>query len=392
LPIPSSPTAATASPTSGATPLTVQFDGSGSSDPDSGDTLSYAWDLDGDGSYDDSTAQKPSYTYDQAGSYQVDLKVSDGREGSDALDEKLTITAGDTPPVANIATPAAGTTWKVGDIISFSGSASDAQDGTLPASGLSWELIMHHCPSNCHTHPIQTFPGVDSGTFAAPDHEYPSYLELRLTATDSGGLTDTKSMRLDPKTVVLTFESDPSALNLVVGSSSATAPFSRTVIIGSNNSISASSPQTLGGKTYNFVSWSDGGAQTHNITAPATATTYTARFSESSTYGLKESTKSDRSGAADLQGITASGNIYVFTSPEAGVKQVSFYLDDPNMTGTPRQVENTGPWDFAGGTTSTANPLDTTKLSNGSHTITAKVSPTDGTAAKTVSSSFTVRN
>jgi hypothetical protein len=26
----------------------------------------------------------------------------------------------------------------------------------------------------------------------ARDHEYPSYLELRLTATDSGGLTDTK--------------------------------------------------------------------------------------------------------------------------------------------------------------------------------------------------------
>ena len=39
-----------------------------------------------------------------------------------------------------------------------------------------------------------------------------------------------------------------------------------------------SSPQTKGSKTYTFVSWSDGGAQTHNIVAPATATTYTARF------------------------------------------------------------------------------------------------------------------
>ena len=34
--------------------------------------------------------------------------------------------------------PAAGTTWKVGDVIAFSGSATDAQDGTLPASALSW--------------------------------------------------------------------------------------------------------------------------------------------------------------------------------------------------------------------------------------------------------------
>jgi hypothetical protein len=30
---------------------------------------------------------------------------------------------------------------------------------------------------------------VASGSFTAPDHEYPSYLELRLAATDSGGLS-----------------------------------------------------------------------------------------------------------------------------------------------------------------------------------------------------------
>ena len=54
-------------------------------------------------------------------------------------------------------------------------------------------------------------------------------------------------------------------------------PFTRTVIVGSSNTISAY-PAEQGPKTYAFISWSDGGAQTHNITAPATATTYTARF------------------------------------------------------------------------------------------------------------------
>ena len=91
----------------------------------------------------------------------------------------MTITVGNTPPTATINTPAAGTTWKVGDAISFSGSATDTQDGTLPASSLSWQLILHHCPSNCHAHPMQSFAGVAGGSFTAPDHEYPSYLELR---------------------------------------------------------------------------------------------------------------------------------------------------------------------------------------------------------------------
>src|SRR5262249_35170368 len=51
-----------ATPTSGDPGMTVQFDGSGSTDAD-GDPLSYAWDLDGDGLYNDSTAVNPQWTY-----------------------------------------------------------------------------------------------------------------------------------------------------------------------------------------------------------------------------------------------------------------------------------------------------------------------------------------
>ena len=103
----------------------------------------------------------------------------------------------------------------------FSGSGTDTQDGNLPASALSWSLILHHCPSTCHTHPLQDFVGVASGSFTAPDHEYPSHLELVLTATDSGGLTDTASVTLLPQTVNLTFTTSPSGLQLVLNGSSA---------------------------------------------------------------------------------------------------------------------------------------------------------------------------
>jgi hypothetical protein len=138
---------------------------------------------------------------------------------------------------------------------------------------------LQHCPSNCHAHPVEKFVGVASSKFTTPDHEYPSYLELKLTATDSSGLSDTKSIRLDPKTVVLTFQSSPGGMQLVVNGTTGTATFSRTVIVGSHNTVSAVSPQLRGKKTYTFSSWEDGSsAATRTITAPATATTYTARY------------------------------------------------------------------------------------------------------------------
>ena len=270
------PTAvASANPTSGAAPLTVAFDGSGSSDPD-GDALAYAWDLDGDGAFDDATNATATYTYTQPGSYTATLRVTDpsGASGTSSV----TISAGNTPPTAVIDTPGAGTTWKVGDVITFSGHATDAQSGTLAASALTWSLVLQHCPSTCHEHPLQTYAGTASGSFVAPDHEYPSHLDLRLTATDSGGLTNTTTVRLDPQTVDLTFASTPQGLTLAVGSTSQTTPFTRTAIVGSTLSVSAPSPQASGGVAYEFVGWSDGGAQTHSIVAGAAPATYTATY------------------------------------------------------------------------------------------------------------------
>ena len=275
------PTAvASASPTSGAAPLTVGFSGAGSSDPDPGATLTYAWDLDDDGAFDDAAGATASWTYQQPGTYTPELRVTDNLGASDT--DAVTITAGNSPPTATIASPSSSLRWKVGDTVSFSGGATDAQSGTLPASALSWSLILNHCDSggNCHQHPVQSWPQVASGSFSAPDHEYPSYLELTLTATDPGGLTDTDTVRLDPQTVNLTFSTSPSGLQLTVGSAAQATPFTRTVIVGSRNSVSAPSPQTLNGRSYGFQRWSDNGGQAHDIIAPATAATYTATYQE----------------------------------------------------------------------------------------------------------------
>jgi hypothetical protein len=125
---------------------------------------------------------------------------------------------------------------------------------------------------------VQTFDGTATGSFSAPDHEYPSHLELVLTARDSSGRTGTTSVRLDPRTVQLTFASSPSGRTLTHFSQAGTTPFTRTVIVGSANTISAPSPQGSGLFRYCYRSWSDGGAQSHTVTAPETPTTYTATF------------------------------------------------------------------------------------------------------------------
>ena len=189
-----------------------------------------------------------------------------------------TTAAANLPPVPVIDTPASSLTWKVGDLVPFTGHATDPEQGTLSASALSWSLVIQHCPSNCHSHTIQSWSGVSGASFNAPDHEYPAYLELRLTATDGGGLASTTTLRLDPQTVALTFASSPSGLLLSVNASSQATPFMRTVIVGSTNSVSAFTPQSLGGTTYSFSSWSDGGAQTHNVVAPASPATYTGTY------------------------------------------------------------------------------------------------------------------
>jgi glucose/arabinose dehydrogenase len=259
-----------ASPTAGPAPLTVQFDATGSTDPD-GDPLAYSWDLNGDGTFGDSTSATPSFTYTQNGQYTVGLRVSDGRGGLGT--DQTTIIVGNIRPTATITSPAAGTLWKVGDVISFSGSATDPVDGQLPPSALTWNLVLHHCPTDinlCHTHDLQSWLGVSSGSFTAPDHAYPAYLELQLTATDSRGLTTMVSRRLDPRTVQVTLASSPGNLQLTIDGTTAPTQIVRTVIQNSTHTIGAAS-QTIGKRSYEFRSWSDGKPALHTIVVAATS-------------------------------------------------------------------------------------------------------------------------
>ena len=296
-------TVATATPKSGAAPLSVHFDGSGSQPAQPGDTLTYAWDLDGDGQFDDSTAQTLDFVYSSPGSFTARLRVTDNH-GMSKISDPIVISASNAAPTAVIDTPGSSLTWKVGDVITFSGHATDPQDGTLPASALTWNVVLLHCPADCHEHTLETLIGASGGSFAAPDHDYPSSLRLDLTATDSEGLSTTQSVSLQPKTVNLAFQSTPSGMQILIGDGGGATPFTRTVIVGSQNTINAPSPQTLGGSPYAWVSWSDGGAESHTVTAGSTPMTLRATYAAADL---------STSAASDPAPVVCSGSALAYT-------------------------------------------------------------------------------
>ena len=253
---------ASASPTQGPTPLTVNFSSSGSSDPE-GQPLSYSWNF-GDGTT--STQANPSHTYAVAGPYQVRLTVSDGVNST--LSTPIAISAGNRP-VVTISSPTDGAIFRAGDVITFSGTATDVEDGALPASAYTWNIDFLH---EGHVHPGTPIIGVTSGTFTIPTsgHDFSGFTRYRitLTVTDSSGLQSSQSATIFPDKVNLTFGTMPAGVTLYLDGIAHTTPFTYDTLIGFNHEIEARNA-TVGTTTYTFASWSDGGTQDHVIVVPA---------------------------------------------------------------------------------------------------------------------------
>jgi glucose/arabinose dehydrogenase len=255
---------AKATPANGPAPLDVELDATGSTDQDPGETLAFAWDLDEDGEFDDSTEAKFSHLYAASGIYTASVRVSDLAGASDTAE--VEIQAGNTPPEATITTPLSSLKWGAGEQIPYAATATDAQQDPLPEAAFDWEFFIEHCPSDCHEHPLQEIKDKSSGSITGFDHEFPSKLRLELTVTDAGGLTGNDSVTIDPRTVQIELHSNPAGLQLSLNTQSAVAPFTRSVIDGSHNTVIAPLFQPLAGVPYSFEAWSDGGDPAHTIT------------------------------------------------------------------------------------------------------------------------------
>jgi hypothetical protein len=241
--------------------------------------LAYQWQRNGS---DIAGATASSYTIasvaasDNGATFRARVSNSLGTVTSNSA--TLTVTTNQAP-TATITAPAMGAQYSGGQTISFAGDANDAEDGSLPASAYDWAVVFHH---DTHTHPfLDSIPGVKSGSFVIPNRGETAtnvWYRIHLTVRDSGGLVTTTFRDVTPRVSNLTVQSNPAGLQLTIDGMPVTAPATFGSVVGMIRSIGAPSPQTSGGNSYVFGAWSDGGAATHELAAPATNTTYTATF------------------------------------------------------------------------------------------------------------------
>jgi Ca2+-binding RTX toxin-like protein len=222
------------------------------------------------------------------------VRVKDNRGAlSDAA--TVRIDAGNEAPAPVIESPFADVPFKVGQQITLSGSAADPEDGQLEGSSLSWEVLQHHTAPNHHTHPFYSQTGNNLTITAPPPEDLDAtgpgnYLEVRLTATDSKGLSKTVTREVQPNRVDVSFVTDPSALSLLINGQTFTTPTTLVSWEGYTLNLNVPSPQTLSGTTYAFSSWSDGEAQQHDVVTGPAPSSYTATFAATSTACTKTGT------------------------------------------------------------------------------------------------------
>ena len=188
----------TTTPDSGRAPLAVTFDASASFDPD-GNPLTYMWQF-GDGT----TGRGPIVTHQYpAGSYQVSLMVTDS-EGTNSVVSDIRVVSGNTRPTPILDTPRDGLVYHEGQLIEFTGTAIDLEEGLIPCRQFVWKVIFHH---KGHTHPFLGPLQDCSGIFVIDSHGVEqTFYEVQLTVEDTGTplgangvLTGTRSVTLLPE-------------------------------------------------------------------------------------------------------------------------------------------------------------------------------------------------
>jgi hypothetical protein len=176
---------------SGLAPLKVEFSSRGTFDPDH-NPLTYLWDF---GDNTTSTAANPTHSYGKNGSYFVLFTVQDNKGGI-ASGHSMKIVVGNLAPHAVILSPPNGTVVHNGELVHFSGTGSDPEDGAIDPNNMIWSAKLYH---NDHTHPALNGVIGPTGTLPVPPAFHDTgtlFFRLKLRVVDSEGLSDSTTIDL----------------------------------------------------------------------------------------------------------------------------------------------------------------------------------------------------
>ena len=276
-------------------------------------------------------------------------------------------------PVPTIVAPASGATFKAGDTVAFSGSATDAEDGVLAATRLTWWAELHH---DTHHHPFQPETTGDSGSVTIPVRGETSdniFYRFHLRATDSAGVATEVTRDIQPQKAQIALATVPAGLALSLDGQPVTTPSSVTGVVGIERDLGATD-QNFNGRRYRFATWSDGGAATHTIATPTANTTYTATFTDigaaintAPVVALTGTPATGTTGTAITLAATA-------TDSDGSVAKVEFF-DGSTLLGTDTSSPYTLAW---------------TPTTTGAHSLTARATDNLGLAATSAAVVVTV--
>lgn len=275
LPANQAPTAAFSVDTdSGTTPLTVNFDASGSTDTD-GSIVSYAWDF-GDG--DSGVGQQVSHTYTSDGSYTATLTVTDNAGAEDSDSDVIDSISASHYPTARY------------DV--------DVDSGPAPLT-VSFDASTSSDPDNDIINYFWQFGDGDNASGVTTSHTYtvPGSYDVQMLATDSASQGDVADVR----TITVQGPNTLPTAAFTVDVNSGTSP----VTVNFDATTSSDSDGSVVGYGWDFGDGfqGSGASTTHTYFADGT---HTAILTVTDDRGGQHSVSHDISVAAS-GGVTLSG-------------------------------------------------------------------------------------
>ncbi|MGL4424098.1 MAG: hypothetical protein ACRCZF_25810, partial [Gemmataceae bacterium] len=245
-------------------------------------TLTYQWQRDG---VDIPGANAAAFTLpvvsasDQRSQFRVRVRNTFG--GITSQTATLNVTT-DSAPAPTILSPVLGTTIASGNVLNFSGQATDAEDGVLPASAFTWRVDYY--TGKAPPRPLlPETTGIQSGSVlipaSTPYTRSDVFYRVVLTVRDSGGNAVTTVRDVDPIISQVTLTSNIVGSTLTLDSQIVAAPHAFLGVAGVLRTIQAPAVVMLGNRAWTFEKWSDGSTErTRTIATPTVTTTFSALY------------------------------------------------------------------------------------------------------------------